>query len=192
MKHALLIHGWPNKAEYYNPQHPTASNSHWFPWLSKQLMNRDIHTVAIEMPKAYYPEYEIWKRELERFEPDQNTILVGHSCGAGFLVRYLSENNIKVGKLILVAPWLGIMFGDNKPFDKSFFDFKIDQNLTAKTTSTTLVESTNDMPQIQESAKILKTSIDNLKILTLKNKGHFTFEDLGTIEFPELLEDILL
>lgn len=192
MKKALLIHGWGEKKEYYNPNLPTASNSHWFPWLSKQLMIRNIHTVAIEMPNSYYPEYEIWKRELERFELDKNTILIGHSTGAGFIVRYLSENNVQVGKVILAAPWLGISFNDGEPFDKTFFDFQIDKNLAQKTASISLVESTNDMPQIQESVKILKDSIDNMKIITLENKGHFTFEDLGTVEFPELLEEVLL
>lgn len=83
-KQALLIHGWGNKKEYYSPSVPTASNSYWFPWLSKQLMIRDTHTVSIEMPNSYYPEYEIWKKELERFLLDENTILIGHSYGGHF------------------------------------------------------------------------------------------------------------
>jgi predicted alpha/beta hydrolase family esterase len=83
MKKALLIHGWASKKEFYDPDFPTGSNSHWFPWLSKQLIIKDIHTVAIEMPNGYYPEYDVWKRELERFEIDEDTTLIGHSCGGG-------------------------------------------------------------------------------------------------------------
>lgn len=59
MKNAILIHGWASKQEFYNPLCPTASNSHWFPWLSKQLMIRDIHTVAVEMPNGYYPDVKL-------------------------------------------------------------------------------------------------------------------------------------
>jgi predicted alpha/beta hydrolase family esterase len=197
MKKAILIHGWGDKEEFYNPKYPTASNSHWFPWLSKQLMIRDIHTVALEMPNSFYPEYDIWKTELERFPIDEDTILIGHSCGGGFIVRYLSENNIKVGKVILVAPWLGIMKTDDTkwdddPFDETFFKFDIDRNITEKTAGITLFESTNDVNMVQESIKILKDKVDDMKIVTLENRGHFTFEDLGTVEFPELLEEVIL
>jgi hypothetical protein len=43
MKNAILIHGWADKHEFYDPKYPTASNSHWFPWITKQLMINDIH-----------------------------------------------------------------------------------------------------------------------------------------------------
>jgi hypothetical protein len=29
------------------------------------------------------------------------------------------------------------------------------------------------------------------KLINIKGKGHFTFDDMGTEEFPELLEEIL-
>jgi predicted alpha/beta hydrolase family esterase len=191
MKKAILIHGYGDKNEFYNPNIPTASNYHWFPWLSKELMIRDIHTVALEMPNSYYPEYGIWKRELERFEIDEDTILVGHSCGGGFIVRYLSENNIKVGKVILVAPWLGILGPKNtEPFDETFFKFDIDKSLAGKMTDLTLIESTNDMNTVQKSIEILKNSVDNMKIIAIENAGHFCARD-GYAEFPELLEEIL-
>ena len=195
MKKAILIHGWLNREEFYNPKYPSASNSHWFPWLSKQLMIRDIHTVAIEMPNSFYPEYEVWKKELERFDLDEDTILVGHSCGGGFIVRYLSENDIKVNKVVLVAPWMGVMNSDDEkkdiPFDWTFFDFEIDKNLIKKTAGVTLIESTNDVSTVQESTKILKESIDGMKVLTFADKGHFTLKHLGTEEFPELLQEVL-
>ena len=107
MKNAILVHGWVGKQEYYDERYPTASNSHWFPWLTKQLMIRDIHTVAVEMPNGFYPQYEVWKREFERFDITPETLLVGHSCGGGFLVRWLSETDQKVGRVVLVAPWIG-------------------------------------------------------------------------------------
>jgi len=194
MKKAILIHGWGDKEEFYNPNRPTASNSHWFPWLSKQLMIRDIHTVAIEMPNSFYPEYDVWKKELERFELDEDTILIGHSCGGGFIVRYLSENNIKVGKVVLVAPWIGIFSKDddqkNELFDKTFFEFDIDKNLVSKAAGITLFESTNDDDQ-KPGIEILKKSINDMKVITLENKGHFTLRGMGTEEFPELLEEAI-
>jgi len=194
MKKAILIHGWGNKQEFYDPKYPTPSNSHWFPWLSKQLMIHDIHAIAIEMPNSYYPEYEIWEKELERFELDPDTILIGHSCGSGFIVRYLSENDIRVGKVFLVAPWMGIISANSKQpetsFTETFFNVQIDRNLATKTRGVTLIESTNDARPVQESVKVLKASIDNLNIITIENAGHFTALD-GYSKFPKLLTEIL-
>jgi uncharacterized protein len=190
MKNAILVHGWAHKDEYYEPKYPTSSNSHWFPWLSKQLMIKDIHTVAVEMPSSYYPEYDKWKKEFERFEITPETILVGHSCGGGFLIRWLSENkNVKVDKLILVAPWVGTE--PDQPFDSSFFEFDWDPNLFKRTNDLIMFCSTNDVEEVKKSQNIIKSKLTNLKIIELENKGHFTLHGLGTIEFPELLEACL-
>lgn len=194
MKKAILVHGWVNKKWYYNPDKPTSSNAHWFPWLSKQLMIRDIHTVAIEMPNSFYPEYPIWKKELERFELDEDTTIVAHSWGGGFIVRYISENNIKVGKVVLVAPWMGIDFEFNAPIDKSFFEFTLDKDLMDKTSGVTIIESTNDSNQIKKSVQMLKNNLRGAKIISLENRGHFCNPDGtgGSMVFPELLEEIIV
>lgn len=190
MNNAILVHGWANKGEFYNPDYPTGSNSHWFPWLTKQLMIRDIHTVSLEMPNGYYPEYDVWKRELERFDIDENTVLVGHSCGGGFLVRWLSENSISVGKVILVAPWIGSDPGD-EPFDATFFDFTIDPDLAQRTKGLSIIHSSNDMDSVQRDVKTLLEALHNVRYVELENKGHFTLKSLGGEEFPELLEEII-
>jgi predicted alpha/beta hydrolase family esterase len=194
MKKAILIHGWGSKSEFYNPKYPTASNSHWFPWLSKQLMMRGIHTIAPEMPNSYYPEYELWKTELERFPLDEDTILVGHSCGGGCIVRYLSENDAKVGKVVLVAPWIGTVdVSDNKndePFDETFFQFDINRKIADKTAGVTLIESANDADAVKKSIEILKDKIDGMKTITVENAGHFTAA-YGYSKFPRLLEELL-
>lgn len=162
MSNAVLIHGWPYKEDYYSADFPTESNAHWLPWLSKQLMIRDIHTVAVEMPKAYYPEYDVWKKELERFDINDQTILVGHSCGGGFIVRWLSENNVKIQKAVLVAPWTGD--DPDRSFDEKFFEFEIDSQLLDKTMDGIVIfNSTNDDPAIGKSVNKLKHAIKNVK-----------------------------
>lgn len=107
MKNAILVPGRPDKEEYYDPKYPTNSNNHWFPWLSKQLQVNDVFAVVIEPPEPWKPRYGAWKKEFERFDITPETVLVGHSCGGGFLIRWLSENkDKKVGRVVLVAPWL--------------------------------------------------------------------------------------
>lgn len=189
-KTAILVHGWVSKSEFYDVSYPTASNLHWFPWLTKQLTIRDIHTVALEMPRAYYPEYEVWKRELERFGIGPETVLVGHSCGGGFLVRYLSENDVRVGKVVLVAPWLGYDTGD-EPFDETFFKFDIDAEIARKTAGLTIIASTDDEDGVQKSVAELREKLVDFRYVELENRGHFTRTSLGGEAFPELLEEIL-
>ncbi len=186
---AILIHGWGTKEEFYDSKYPSASNSHWFPWLTKELMIRDIHTVSVEMPDSHDPQYEVWKKELERFDLDKDTILVGHSCGGGFIVRYLSETNIKVGKVLLAAPWIGVQ--PDREFDASFFNFDIDTSIVSKTDGVTIINSTNDSLQIQESVRQLSQKIKDIKLVELEEKGHLTLKGLGTEEFPELLKEII-
>ena len=106
MPNALLIHGCCDEDEYFNEQVPSPSNSHWFPWLQKQLLMCGIETQTPEMPVPYRPDYASWRKEFERFDVGPDTVLVGHSCGGGFLVRWLSEHPVKISQLILIAPWL--------------------------------------------------------------------------------------
>jgi uncharacterized protein len=191
MRNAILVPGRPDKDEYYDPKYPSNSNNHWFPWLTKQLQVNDIFTVAIEPPKPWQPRYDIWKKELERFEITPDTILVGHSCGGGFIVRWLSENKDRqVNKVVLVAPWLN---PENNPKSDTadFFNFKIDQDLVKRTAGVIIFNSDNDKPTIHKSVQIIRDAAKDLSYREFHNYGHFCYGDMKTIEFPELLSEIL-
>lgn len=191
MINAILVPGRPSKEEYYNPKHPTNSNNHWFPWLAKQLQINDVFAVAIEPPMPWQPRYNLWKNEFEKFDITHESILVGHSCGGGFLVRWLSENkDIKVGRVVLVAPWLN---PDNNPASDTadFFEFEIDPNLAERTTSITVFNSDNDHDSIQKSVQIILSKIKDTRYREFHNYGHFCIEDMKTVEFPELVEECM-
>lgn len=188
MKNAILLHGKPGKKEYYDPKIPSASNAHWFPWLQKQLLVHDITAHTPEVPNAWKPHYPTWKKEFERFEITSETILVGHSCGGGFLVRWLSENkNVKVGKVVLVAPWLD----PNRKETTDFFELTIDPALSDRTSSIIIFNSDDDSESIQKSVRIIRESVKDVSYREFHNYGHFCRKDLRTEEFPELLEEIL-
>lgn len=191
MKNAILVPGRPDKSEYYNPKYPTNSNNHWFPWLSKQLQINDVFAVAIEPPQPWRPRFDVWSKEFERFEIGPETLLVGHSCGGGFLVRWLSEHKqTKVGKVILVAPWLN---PDNNPESETadFFDFEIDPDLVSRTAGVTIFNSDNDHESIRESVSIIRSKVQDLTYREFHEYGHFFQRDLGTVEFPELVAECL-
>lgn len=187
MKTAIIIHGRPDKEEYYDLNVPTPSNAHWLPWLQKQLSVNDILAQTPEMPEPYAPDYEKWKAVFEQFHVDENTILVGHSRGGSFLLHWLSENKVNVGKVILVAPSMT----PNMAVESGFWDYTIDTTLPERTAGLVLFYSTDDDDGIIESSEKVIGAIPSITVRKFEDKGHFTLGDLGTEEFPELLKEIL-
>ncbi len=187
MKNAILIHGCCDRAEFDDAQYPSASNSHWFPWLQKQLLKKGIMTQTPEMPHPYNPEYQEWCKIFNQFEINHETTLVGHSCGAGFLMRWLLDNEILIDKLILVAPWL-----DPIKSGKGFLDFEINSALANKVKEIHIFYSSDDHVRgVKESVDIITAALPTVQVHHFDDRGHFTFEDIHTIEFPELLNVIL-
>lgn len=188
MNNAIIIHGMPSKEEYFSTERvQSPSNNHWFPWLQLKLLQEGILAQTPEMPVAYNPRYEDWCFVFEQYTIDQNTILIGHSCGAGFLVRWLSEHNVSVGKVVLVAPWLDT----EKYLTTGMFDFSIDPKFSSKTKGVSVFYSTDDEEYILDTVHLLKEKADDITYREFSNKGHFCVDDLGTEEFPELLEEVL-
>lgn len=189
MKTALILPGMPDKEEYYNPDSPAQSNKHWFPWVQRQLIIKDMLTQTPEWPKPYDPDYRSWLELFNQFKVDKDTILIGHSCGGGFLVRWLSENKRQVGKVVLVAPWIDPAneLGDNN----DFFDFKIDSSLAERTAGVTIFLDRADFKVIVQSTDTIHKTITGSKLIELPDHGHFTQGDMGTEKFPELVEAVL-
>ncbi len=187
MKNAIIIHGYPDKEEYFNPNGPSSSNRHWLPWVQNQLVINGILAQTPEMPNAWQPRYEKWKEVLECFPITEETILIGFSCGGGFLVRWLSETKRKVGKVILVAPWIDPAHEEIENIT-NFFNFEIDTALVSRTDGCTVLYSIDDDESVLTSVEILKAKLHGAVFKEFADKGHFTLDDMGTVEFPELLD----
>ena len=188
MKSAIILHGMPSKEEYYDISSKTQSSSHWLPWIQKQLIVSGILAQTPELPHPYEPKYEDWLDVFKQLTLNEETMLVGHSCGAGFLIRYLSENSVHVGKVALVAPFLDKKYSDATAL---FFEFIVDKDFVSKTKEVKVFYSTDDEQDILESVKLLKEQVKDIRYVEFTNKGHFTYGTMKTEEFPEL-KDFLL
>jgi predicted alpha/beta hydrolase family esterase len=188
MKNVIIIHGRPSKEVYYSDKFPTSANFAWLPWLKKQLMIRDIKADTPEMPHAYEPDYVVWSKEFERFDITINTTLVGHSAGAGFIIRWLSERPfITVQKIILIAPSIN----SNTESLSEFYNFALDKKL-AERCEVLLIVSDNDDAHIQKSVEKIQEFIKNTRIIVLPGYGHFIPGHMnGSSEFPELLQEVI-
>jgi uncharacterized protein len=185
MKNAIILHGTCSRKEYYSGDLPSLSNQHWIPWLQKQLLTRDIMAYAPDMPLAFKPAYELWRREAERYDIGPETMLVGHSTGGGFWARWLSEHpDVKVGKVVLVAPWLD----PNNIKKTTFFDFEIDPKLVKRTAGLTIFASDNDHLGIRWSVETFRAKLPGHHYREFHGLGHF----MDVTEFPELLKEFLV
>lgn len=187
-KNAIILHGTCSENEYYSNQYPSLSNSHWLPWLQKQLMIDGWRADTPEIFEAYKPTYQKWLTELERYTPiTKETVLVGHSCGAGFLVRYANENmKLHADKLVLVAPW----FDPNREKTTDMFDFEINPEFTKRFNEVHVFISDDDSQDIQQSAQFLLAATDGIVVHRFSDLGHFCYGDMRTEEFPVLLNTI--
>jgi uncharacterized protein len=187
MRNAIILHGQPGEKEYYDPKMPSMSNAHWIPWLQGQLLKKDIAAATPEVPFAHKPNWDLWKKEVERFEIKPDTTILGHSRGGEFWLRYISEHkDLKVGKVVLVAPSLGWHYSDDLYFGK----FEIDPDLADRTDGLVIFHSDNDGEGIQASVKEIREKVNNIKYQEF-HLGHFTSGSMGTDEFPELLGEVV-
>ena len=190
MKNAIIVHGMPSQQEDRIAKLVgiKASRFHWLGWLGKRLRKNGYKVWAPEMPKPYAPDWDVWVSQAEKAEIGDETLLVGHSCGGGFWLRYLSEHpNLKVGKVVLVAPWIDVP----KSTAPEFFDFRLDPALVKRTNGVTVIYSDNDMKDIDLSVDKIRKEVPGISFKLMKGYGHFTLFSMHTRKFPELLAECL-
>ncbi len=140
-----------------------------------------------KMPNNTNAQYMEWKKMFEKImdKVDENVVLIGHSLGALFLTKYLSENSLskKVRSVFLVAA----------PFDdqsrESLGSFGIDVskvgNIQEKVGSIFLYFSKDDPAVSFSEADKYAQKLPQATLRTLDGRGHFRQE-----QFPELVRDL--
>ena len=185
-KKCIIIHGGPGDIKSSIPHNLPQTD--WFPWIKNQLVLRGIDTIVPAMPDTWNPVYDDYRKEFEKYKVDEETMLIGHSRGCAFLVRWLGDSKQRIKKLILVAPYR-IAVG-NSEYKKRFYDFKIDPTIKERIKEIVMFTSDNEEPADKKSLEIYHQALDG-KIVNLSNHGHYTLKDMDTEEFPELLEEVL-
>jgi len=155
----------------------------------RNSLGESFHIIKPRMPLQDNAKYEEWKTHFERYmeQLEDNIILVGHSLGAIFLAKYLSENKFpkKILSVYLIAP----------PFDNSIIGedlvggFELGEDLSKimeNCKNVNLIFSKDDECVPVSHAEKYKTKLPDAKIKIYENKnGHFQIE-----EFPEIVEMI--
>lgn len=184
MKNVIIIHGCsstPEESKEYS------ENKHWMPWIREQLIARGIPTTTPLLPESWSPDYEKWRTEFEKQDISEQTILIGHSCGSAFLVRWLGDSKRKIDKLILIAPW---KIGTSSDAKKKFYDYPIDETIKQRVNKIIMFTADNEHPDGKKSLEMFKNALGG-KVIELNGRGHYTYEEMKTEEFPELLAEVV-
>jgi len=183
----IIVHGCPSDVEKAMNSETRTYDKHWMTWTKKHLISRGIKTEMPLMPEPWKPDYEAYKKEFSKYNVTEDTVLVGHSCGCAFLVRWLGETKQRVKKLILVAPWKIPDEGDKAR--ELFYIYPIDKTIKSRVKDIVMFTADDEEEDGKKSLKMFHDVLGG-EVIELKGRGHYTLGDMGTEEFPELLDEI--
>jgi len=186
-QNCIIIHGCPSNIEKAMDPATRTYDKHWIPWIKQGLEAKGITTTTPLMPEPWEPVYEKYKLEFEKLVIGENSILIGHSCGCSFLVRWLGESKAKINKLILVAPWK--IVADDEIHHR-FYEFPIDPTIKDRVKEIVMFTADDEEDDGKKSLQLFHDILGG-EIIELQGHGHYTQGDMDTVEFPELLDVIL-
>lgn len=184
---AIICHGIKVTKESFDKMTMPMCASGWHPWLQQKLILSGVPTQCPSFTNSWIParSYAADADIMNRMQIDENTILIGHSCGGGFLVKYLTDNpQIKIARLVLISPWIDPMH----VFPEYFNKFEPDANIPNRVGRIDLFYSTDDhySDWILKGCEKLEKLWPTMHVHKFTDRNHFSAVDLP--EFPELWE----
>ena len=191
MRQILIIHGG-NSFSSYDEYRKNLESSNvdyerllpkqkWKSWIAEQMPDTDV--LLPTFPNSANAVYAEWAIYFEKISPylGDDVQLVGHSMGAMFLAKYLSQHSLrkKVKKLILIAG----PYNDGQTSDFTNFNLESAISLPHSADEIHLFQSKDDplvpFSEFEKYQKDLPSATSHI----FEHRGHFIEPD-----FPELLE----
>ena len=179
MKNYFVVHALGNTA-----------NDYWYPWLKKHIESKGYECFTPTLPPIDKMSYQSWAKEFDKYKKylNKDSVVIGHSTGSIFLVKYLMEKNIKVEKYIGVVSFnkgnTNSPHPDWEEINKTFFvkDLENFKNYAKERICFYSPTDIYDYNILNEFA----TKIEAQKEI-IENAGHFT----ATTGYGEKFEEIL-
>ncbi len=193
----LLIHGgttYESYDKYFESLKNKTPRLEWI--LSKRDWKNELQdqlgenfaVYTPQMPNKQNSQYEEWKLLFEKIVEllDDNFILIGHSLGAIFLVKYLSENEVdkKIKKTFLIGTPFDDEGMDEEPL-RSFLRKGSLKTFEKQAGEVFFYHSEDDFAVPFGHLAKYKKELPNANIRAMKNRNHFLQESI-----PELIIDI--
>ena len=163
----------------------------WFPWLRKELENRDLECYTPDFPTGVGRQnYKNWSKLLKCYVEagilNENTIIFAHSIAPIFICKFLVENKIKVKRLVFVCGfnhYLGIDEEYDAVNESMYFDNLSDVKMYCNDIVCFFTD--NDPYVKQDVEKEFADTITDKQVI-ISGGGHLNAES-GYEEFKELL-----
>jgi uncharacterized protein len=148
----------------------------------------DTHEFMVPaMPNKQNADYIAWSIWFEKVVPylRDGAVLIGHSLGGGFLLRYLTENNlpVRISQLHLVAPVVDAI--DCPGVGDFVIDVATWSHFASRIEAVHLWHSSDDTLVPMHHSERFKAVYPEAVLHTFTDRGH-----LLQSEFPELLSVI--
>ncbi len=200
MKQIIIIHGGnvcPTEDAFYTSlkkrdYDPFKKRIDWKDLLVTELQST-YQIIRPIMPNGWDARYKgrkIWFEKIFPYLNGEDLILVGHSLGGIFLMKYLAENKFpqQIKQLHLVAAVIDDAYV-NDP-DKRLMDFIFDVEMLPKIQKKIekifIYHSKDDNEVPYSHAEKIQSYLPNAKIISFTDRWHFI-----EWEFPELLQNII-
>jgi predicted alpha/beta hydrolase family esterase len=170
---------------------------HWFPEIAKKLEAEGVEVARPEFPTPEDQNLENWLKVLEEQEmeinaeseeesADENTVLIGHSTGAVFILSVLERLDAEIEAAFLISGFTGKLHDERfDPLNESFAEKDFDFEKIRNSAEEFYVFHSDSDPYVPlEKAAELAPKLDaNLELIA--GAGHFNTES-GYTDFPEL------
>lgn len=180
MRSVFIFHGTGG-----NPQ------GNWFPWLKKELEQKDYQVFVLKFPNPENPSFTAWFDLLQNYKQyiDDQTIMVGHSLGGLFLLRVLERLSNPIFAAFFVSAPIGIKPIRYYDSDYRFSGFSFNwQLIKSKAENFSVFHSDNDPYVSLANGKELAKKL-GVQLHFIPNAGHLNAES-GYTKFDELLQEI--
>lgn len=167
-KNILILHGWN-----------ASPDNHWFQEAKVYFEKKGFRVSVPALPGNYFPRIEEWQKVIEKFQPDENWILIGHSLGGVAILKYLEKALWKVDKVILIAtPYDSMHFGGLENFFEGGFDW---ETIKKKARKFEILNEENDPAIPVEHGQNFAKKLDG-QLHVIKGYTHFHDLNLNFLE----------
>ena len=164
----------------------------WFPWLKQELENKGYEVIVPKFPTPFNQSLESWLKVFSNYENNINeeTVLIGRSLGAAFILNYLEKRNEKIKAAFLIAGYHKLLNNQFYELNKSFVYKEFDwEKIKENCGKFFVISSDNDEYIPLETSKELANLL-HAELKIIHNGGHLN-KKAGFEKFPQLLDAIL-
>ena len=186
MPNSIIFHGTMGAPEI-----------NWFPWLASEMLERNYEVFVPKLPTPEGQNIDTWLKIVQRLPMNEETILVGHSSGATFILHLLATLTKPIKQAILVSPVTDIInIPEYDVLNSSFIEentreeclSSVSNYVKSKGVKIDIVYGDND-PYVPIDQPLNLAKSLGIAPFCIRQGGHLNAES-GYTEFPEILEII--